>query len=102
MIETSIIEFLKFYKINGKPDKKNVGVWVNKKKIAAIGLRVSRWITYHGCSINICNDLSQYSKILPCGLNNQNVTSILNEKKIAIKDVNKKLLEVFTKNIKKI
>ena len=102
MIETSIIEFLKFYKINGKADKKNVGVWVNKKKIAAIGLRVSRWITYHGCSINICNDLSQYSKILPCGLDNQNVTSILNEKKVTIKDVNKKLLKIFTKNIKKI
>ncbi|MDC3127862.1 lipoyl(octanoyl) transferase LipB, partial [Candidatus Pelagibacter bacterium] len=67
MIENSIIEFLKLYKINAKTDRKNVGVWVNKKKIAAIGLKVSRWITYHGCSINISNDLSQYSKILPCG-----------------------------------
>ena len=102
MIENSIIEFLKLYKINAKPDRKNVGVWVNKKKIAAIGLRVSRWITYHGCSINISNDLSQYSKILPCGLSNQNVTSILNEKKVKIKNVNKKLQEVFIKNINKI
>ena len=102
MIENSIIEFLKLYKINAKPDRKNVGVWVNKKKIAAIGLRVSRWITYHGCSINISNDLSQYSKILPCGLSNQNVTSILNEKKVKIKNVNKNLKEVFIKNINKI
>ena len=102
IIENSIIEFLKFYKLDGKPDRKNVGIWVNKKKIAAIGLRVSRWITYHGCSINISNDLSEYSKILPCGLSNQKVTSIINEKKIIIKDVNKKLSDIFIKNIKKI
>ena len=102
MIENSIIEFLKFYKLHGKADRKNVGIWVNKKKIAAIGLRVSRWITYHGCSINISNNLSQYSKILPCGLSNQNITSVLNEKKVVIKDVNEKLLEVFMKNIKKL
>ena len=101
IIENSIIEFLKFYKLDGKPDRKNVGIWVNKKKIAAIGLRVSRWITYHGCSININNDLSEYSKILPCGLSNQKVTSIINEKKIIIKDVNKKLSDIFIKNIKK-
>ena len=101
IIENSIIEFLKFYKLDGKPDRKNVGIWVNKKKIAAIGLRVSRWITYHGCSININNDLSEYSKILPCGLSNQKVTSVINEKKIIIKDVNKKLSDIFIKNIKK-
>ncbi len=102
MIEKSIIEFLKFYNLNGKSDRKNIGIWVNNKKIAAIGLRISRWITYHGCSININNDLAQYSKILPCGLSNQKVTSVLNEKKIKIKDVEKKLLEYFIKNIKKI
>ncbi|MDC3104140.1 lipoyl(octanoyl) transferase LipB [Candidatus Pelagibacter bacterium] len=101
IIENSIIEFLKLYKLNGKTDRKNVGIWVNKKKIAAIGLRVSRWITYHGCSININNDLSEYSKILPCGLSNQKVTSVINEKKIIIKDVNKKLSDIFIKNIKK-
>ena len=56
-IENSIIEFLKIYKINAKKDKKNIGIWVKKRKIAAIGLRVSRWIAYHGCSINISNNL---------------------------------------------
>ena len=58
MIEKSIIEFLKIYKINAKSDRKNVGIWVKNKKIAAIGLRVSRWIAYHGCSININNNLT--------------------------------------------
>ena len=99
LIENSIIEFLKFYKIEGKTDKKNIGVWVNNKKIAAIGLRVSKWITYHGCSININNDLIPYSKILPCGLSNKKITSVLNEKKKNVRNVDKKILEIFYKNI---
>ena len=99
IIEKSIIEFLLLYKINGKKDKKNIGIWVNKKKIAAIGLRVSKWVAYHGCSININNDLKEYLKIVPCGLNNQKVTSIYNEKGILIKNVEKKLKNIFIKNI---
>ena len=55
IIELSIIEFLKVNGIKGKSDKKNIGIWVRDKKIAAIGVRVSRWIAYHGCSININN-----------------------------------------------
>ena len=102
ILEKSIIEFLKLYKIKGKSDRKNIGIWVKKKKIAAIGLRVSRWIAYHGCSINIDNNLKQYSKILPCGLDNHKITSVFNEKKYRIKNVNKKILKIFLKNIKKI
>ena len=55
-IETTIIEFLKILKINAKKDKKNIGIWVKGKKIAAIGLRVSRWVAFHGFSINISNN----------------------------------------------
>ncbi len=58
VIEKSVIEFLKTYKIKAIKDKKNIGIWVHQKKIAAIGIRVSRWIAYHGCSINISNDLN--------------------------------------------
>ena len=101
-IEKSIIEFLKIYKILGKSDKKNIGIWVNKKKIAAIGIRVSKWIAYHGCSININNNLAQYLKIIPCGLDNQKITSIYQEKKIKIKSVEKKLVKLFLKNINNI
>ena len=88
-IERSIIDFLKIYKIKAKKDKKNIGIWVKNKKIAAIGLRVSRWIAYHGCSINIANNLNQYLKIIPCGLNNKEITSINNEKKIFLKIMKK-------------
>ena len=101
-IEKSIIEILKLYKINGKTDKKNIGIWVNNKKIAAIGLRISKWIAYHGCSININNNLDQYLKIAPCGLDNKKITSVYNEKGIKVKDINKKIKEIFIRNINKI
>ena len=63
-LEKSIIKFLKNYKIHAKNDKKNIGIWVRDKKIAAIGISVSRWIAYHGCSINISNNLNQYLNCL--------------------------------------
>tara|TARA_B100001057_G_scaffold166766_1_gene167483 strand:+ start:130 stop:741 length:612 start_codon:yes stop_codon:yes gene_type:complete len=101
-LENSIIEYLKIYKINGKKDSKNIGIWVNDKKIAAIGLRISKWIAYHGCSININNDLNQYLKIVPCGLDNKKVTSINNEIKKKTKNNDKRLIDIFVKNINKI
>ena len=102
IIENSIIEFLKVYKIIGKKDKNNIGIWVNNNKIAAIGLRISRWVAYHGCSININNNLNQYLKIIPCGLDNKKVTSVKKEINIKIKNFDKKLITIFLKNIKSI
>ena len=102
VIEDSIIEFLKIYRIDAKKDKKNIGIWVNDKKIAAIGLRVSRWIAFHGCSININNNIKDYLKIIPCGLDNRKITSINLEKKIIPRNFKKKLADIFNKNIEKI
>ena len=99
VIEKSVIQFLEAYKIIAKKDKKNIGIWVQQKKIAAIGIRVSRWVAYHGCSINISNNLNQYLKIIPCGLDNRKVTSIFKEKKIKPKNYENKLAEIFIKNI---
>ena len=99
VIEKSVIQFLEAYKIIAKKDKKNIGIWVHQKKIAAIGIRVSRWVAYHGCSINISNNLNQYLKIIPCGLDNRKVTSILKEKKIKPKNYENTLAEIFIKNI---
>ena len=101
-IEKSIIEFLKIYKIKGKKDKKNIGIWVKNKKIAAIGLRVYRWVGYHGCSINIANNLDKYSKIIPCGLDNKDITSIVNEKKIIPSNFEEKLASIFVNNVNNI
>tara|TARA_B100001093_G_C26837577_1_gene1019068 strand:- start:1071 stop:1631 length:561 start_codon:yes stop_codon:yes gene_type:complete len=101
-IEKSIIEFLKEYQINSKADKKNIGIWVNKKKIAAIGIKVSKWIAYHGCSINIKNNLREYEKIFPCGLDNKLITSLKNEGVNSFNNINENLEKIFIDNINKI
>ena len=101
-IERSIIQFLENYKIKAKNDKKKIGIWVNDKKIAAIGIRVSRCVAYHGCSISISNNLNQYLKIVPCGLDNKKITSILEIKNIRPKNYERNLANIFIKNIKDI
>ena len=102
VIETSIIEVLKIYNINGSSDKKNIGIWVKNKKISAIGIKVKRWIAYHGCSININNDLSKYKKIIPCGLSNDSITSFDDLGVKNIFNLNKNIKKIFVKNLTKI
>ena len=101
-IELIIIEFLKLYKIKSYADKEKIGVWTNDKKIAAVGIRVSNWVAYHGFSININNNLNYYKKIIPCGLDNRKVTSVTIESKIQISNLEIKLKEIFLKNLKNI
>ena len=104
LIEKSIITTLKFYKIKTFADRNNVGIWYNDKsgikKVAAIGLRVSKWIAYHGFSINICNDLRKYDAIIPCGINDRGVTNLKKIKNQNYKEIEKKLIEIFTTNLK--
>ena len=79
-IESCIIQTLKEYQIESYNDPKNIGIWVDKqknsKKIAAIGIRVKKWVAYHGFSLNVCNDLSKYKGIVPCGIRNRGITSL--------------------------
>ena len=89
-VELCIINILKEFKIESYADRKNIGIWVGKKKnnsekIAAIGIKVKKWIAYHGFSINISTDLSKYNAIVPCGIKNKGVTSF---KKLGILKVN--------------
>ena len=100
-IENIIIKFLSIYKVKSNSDKKNVGIWIKDKKVAAIGIRVSRWIAYHGFAINIKNNLNDYKKILPCGLKNEKITSLKNEKK-DISNVKKNLKTIIQENLYKI
>ena len=80
LIEKTIIESLNEFNIKSFGDPKNVGIWVNDKtkikKVAAIGVRVSKWIAYHGFAININNDLSKYQNIIPCGILDKGVTNL--------------------------
>jgi lipoyl(octanoyl) transferase len=84
-IENCIINILKNYKIESASDRKNIGIWVKDKKIAAIGIRVKKWIAYHGFSINVSNDIDLYKKIIACGIKNKGITSI---KDLNIKNYN--------------
>jgi lipoyl(octanoyl) transferase len=88
-IENCIINILKKYKIKSYADKKNIGIWINYKKkslkIAAIGIRVRKWIAYHGFSLNVCNDLSKYKGIIPCGIKDRGITSL---KDMGVKNYN--------------
>ena len=101
VIENSIIDFLETFKIKSIKDKKNIGIWVNSKKIAAIGIRVSKWVAYHGFSININNNLNDYKKIVPCGLDNNKITSIKNEGN-KYKNINANLKKVIGEYLSKI
>ncbi len=101
IIEKSIIEFLSIYGIKSRADRKNIGIWVKNKKIAAIGIRISKWIAYHGCAINISNNLDDYKKIIPCGLDNENITSLKLERKNII-NINKNIHRIFLKNFNEI
>jgi|TARA_B100001996_G_scaffold364752_1_gene334025 lipoyl(octanoyl) transferase len=80
IIENTIIISLKSYGIKSYSDRDNIGIWIkidNKvKKIAAIGIKVKKWIAYHGFSININNDISSYRKIIPCGIKDKGVTTL--------------------------
>ena len=80
LIENTIIQSLSSFKIKSFGDPKNIGIWTkhnnNIVKIAAIGIRVSKWIAYHGFAININNDLSKYKKIIPCGIADKGVTNL--------------------------
>jgi lipoyl(octanoyl) transferase len=101
-VELSIVDFLKLYKIKSHADKKNIGIWVKDKKIAAIGIRISNWVAYHGFSINICNDLKHYKKIKPCGLSGEKITSVKNESKKHVLKIEKKLSYILLKNLKNV
>ena len=99
IIENSIIVSLKSFGINSFSDRKNIGIWSKleneDKKIGAIGIKVRRWVAYHGFSININNDISNYKKIVPCGIKDKGITSL---KKINNQNYNK-LSEIIIKNL---
>ena len=96
------IELLEQLGVKGERRKGFPGLWVNDKKIASIGVRVSRQITHHGMAINIQNDLSIFDSIVPCGLENIKMTSVLNEtgKKHSMQEVKNYLSQLLNHHFK--
>jgi lipoyl(octanoyl) transferase len=103
LIEKTIIDTLCFYNIKTFADKKNIGIWYNKysktKKVAAIGVRVSKWIAYHGFSININNNLDKYKAIVPCGIKDKGVTNLIEIDNQNYKHLDDKIIENFISNL---
>ena len=104
IIEKTIVQTLKFYNIETFPDKDNIGIWHKSndevKKIAAIGIRVSKWIAYHGFAININNDLENYKKIIPCGITDKGVTNLKSIIDQDYSNLSDKLIKNFISNLK--
>ena len=103
LIEKTIIESLLEFNINSFRDPKNIGIWIddkaNIKKVAAIGVRVSKWIAYHGFAININNNLKKYQNIIPCGILDKGVTSLKEINNQNYNNLNNVLLNNFIKNL---
>ena len=104
LIEKTIIDTIKFFKIETFADKENIGIWYNDnkeiKKVAAIGVSVSKWIAYHGFSININNELDKYKAIIPCGISVRGVTNLKSIVYQNYDELENKLIENFLFNLK--
>jgi len=104
IIENSIIISLKTFKINSYSDRKNVGIWTKlnneEKKIGAIGIKVKKWIAYHGFSINVNNDISSYEKIIPCGIKDKGVTTLKMIHNQNYDKLSEKIIKNLTNNLK--
>ena len=104
IIEKTIIDTLNLFKVETFADKENIGIWHRKNnqinKVAAIGIRISKWIAYHGFAINISNNLEQYKKIIPCGISNKGVTNLKEIKNQDYSSLEIKLIENFISNLK--
>ena len=103
IIEKTIIDSLKSYNINTFSDKENIGIWYDDnskiKKVAAIGVRVSKWIAYHGFSINIDNDLKKYDAIIPCGIRDKGITNLKTINNQSYIDLKDRIIKNFISNL---
>jgi lipoyl(octanoyl) transferase len=103
LIEKTIIESLSEFNIQSFSDKKNIGIWVNHKKklkkIAAIGIRVSKWIAYHGFAINVNNDVDKYKNIIPCGISDKGVTNLIDINNQNYKKLDQIIINNLVKNL---
>jgi lipoyl(octanoyl) transferase len=103
LIEKTIIESLAVFKIDSFGDPKNIGIWINNKnktkKVAAIGVRVRKWIAYHGFAININNNLEKYENIIPCGISDKGITNLKEISDQNYKKLSNVLIDNFIKNL---
>ena len=101
-IENWIIKVLNNYKIESSNDPNNIGIWVknnnNLEKIAAIGIRVKKWIAFHGYSLNINVNKKNYNGIIPCGINDKGIANMSDFINLSnLNDINEVIISEFKK-----
>jgi lipoyl(octanoyl) transferase len=96
-LEEVIIKTCAEYNLICERNPKHTGVWINEAKIAAIGIKVSRWVTMHGFAFNINTDLNLFNGIIPCGIQDKSVTSLKRElnREVDISEVKEKIVKNF-------
>ena len=100
-LEQLVIDVLSEYDIKASRKKGLTGTWVKDKKIGALGVRISKWVTMHGFSLNINPDLNFYKHIIPCGIKEYGVTSmakIMGNQVPSMEEIKTKMKKRFTKN----
>ncbi|MDP6380187.1 MAG: lipoyl(octanoyl) transferase LipB [Phycisphaerae bacterium] len=97
-LEEVLINVLRGFGISGERAEGMTGVWVGREKVAAIGIAITRWVTYHGVALNVSTDLSHFGLIVPCGLSDRTVTSIekLLGRQVGLDEVKPKVLKCFS------
>jgi len=96
-LEEAIVRVLAEFDLEGYRFPPNTGVWVKGKKVAAIGIKVSRWVSLHGIALNCDNDLSPFGMIVPCGIRGHGVTSLSEQtgRRITMEDVKPRVAKAF-------
>lgn len=96
-LEEAMILTCASFGLKGIRSSVNTGVWINDRKVAAIGIKVSKWVSLHGIALNCNNDLSPFDLIVPCGIQTHGVTSLSREagREIGIEEAKPKIIESF-------
>jgi len=99
-LEETGAELLDQFGVHSTRRKGSPGLWIGERKIASIGVRVSRYVTYHGMAINIRNDLSIFDFMVPCGLDNVEMTSVLKEtgRKIPMNKIKREMTDILVRH----
>jgi len=100
-LEDAIIAVLGRFDIRAGRQEGQIGVWVDRRKIAAIGVAVSRWVTYHGLALNVSADMRGFDAIVPCGIQGASITSVsqLLGRDVAISEIKDLLVDVLGKSL---
>jgi lipoyl(octanoyl) transferase len=96
-LEETIIQVCRSFGLEGVRSSVNTGVWINDRKVAAIGIKVSRWVSIHGIALNCNNDLASFDLIVPCGITTHGVTSLSRElnKEVTVDDAKPRVAQAF-------